>query len=358
MHANFVETKTIRTVGAPRSTRTRVITVVVLVVLVGLALALPYLGTTSYAISLVTTIFIAGILAASVNFLVGDGGMASLGHGAIAAAAAYGAGWASRQGMDPGGQVLIALTMTLVVSLVFGVLSMRTSGIYFLMVTLAVGMVVYGLAYRLSTVTGGENGITGIKRPSFLDEYWTYYYFIVAAFVVSTLVLWVVSRSPFGASLRGIRDSETRMRSLGYSVPSYRLGAFMISGTVAGFAGLLSVWNTHFVSPSAAGVHRSVLLIVMVILGGVGTTFGPLVGAAVVVLVENVLSNSVERWPTALGLIFILVILFARAGIVGSIQKFFRRLQQRRSSAPPGAEDPRHPATTPDSNHTARKELQ
>jgi len=358
MLAKFVETKTIRTVGAPRSPRTRIVTSVVIVVLLGLAFALPYLGTTSYAISLVTTIFIAGILASSVNFLVGDGGMASLGHGAIAAAAAYGAGWASRQGMDPGGQVLIALTMTLVVSLVFGVLSMRTSGIYFLMVTLAVGMVVYGLAYRLSSVTGGENGITGIQRPAAIGEYWTYYYFIVGAFVVTTLILWVVSRSPFGASLRGIRDSETRMRSLGYSVASYRLGAFMISGTVAGFAGLLSVWHTHFVSPSAAGVHRSVLLIVMVILGGVGTTFGPLVGAAVVVLVENVLSNSIERWPTVLGLIFILVILFARAGIVGSVQKLFRRLLRPRSSAPPGPQDPRHPAIPPESNHTARKELQ
>ncbi len=108
----------------------------------------------------------------------------------------------------------------------------------------------------------------------------------------------------------------------------------MISGTVAGFAGLLSVWLTHFVSPSTAGVHRSVLLIVMVILGGVGTVFGPLIGAAVVVLVENVLSNEVERWPTVLGLIFILVILFARAGIVGSFNKLIGRVKRRATGTP------------------------
>jgi branched-chain amino acid transport system permease protein len=255
--------------------------------------------------------------------------------------------------MDVGGQVTIALSVTIVVSLAYGVLSMRTSGIYFLMVTLAVGMVVFGLAYRLSFVTGGENGITGIQRPAFIGDYWTFYWFILGIFVLTTLLLWVVGRSPFGASLRGLRDSESRMRSLGYSVASYKLGAFMISGTIAGLAGLLSVWHTHFISPSAAGVHRSVLLIVMVILGGVGTTFGPLIGAAVVVLVENVLSNEIERWPTILGLIFILVILFARAGIVGSIQKLVRRIRRRRSGAPPGDTGPHQETAIPDGELTA-----
>jgi branched-chain amino acid transport system permease protein len=314
--------------------RGRMVNIGGLVLLVVVAAALPYIGGSSYVISLVTTILIGGILASSLNFLVADGGMASLGHGAIAAASAYGAAWASKAGYDTATQALIALGVTVLVSFMYGVLSMRTSGIYFLMVTLALGMVVYGLAFRLSAVTGGENGISGIARPEFIFEYWTYYYFVLGAFIFTTVLLWVVSRSPFGASLRGIRDSETRMRSLGYTVPAYRLGAFMISGTVAGFAGLLSVWLTHFVSPSSAGVHRSVLLIVMVILGGVGTVLGPLIGAAVVVLVENVLSNTVERWPTVLGLIFILVILFARAGIVGTIGKAVDRIK-RRGSRPP-----------------------
>ncbi len=356
MHSRFVETKTVRTFGVPRPSRSRILSIGAIVVLVGLALALPYLGTSSYMISLTSTIMIAAILASSVNFLVGDGGMASLGHGAIAAASAYGAGWASRQGMDPAMQVVIALAVTLVVSFVYGLLSMRTSGIYFLMVTLALGMVVFGLAFRLSSVTGGENGITGIQRPEFIGEYWTFYYFILGVFVLSTLLLWIVGRSPFGASLRGIRDSESRMRSLGYAVSSYKLSAFMISGFVAGAAGLLSVWHTHFVSPSSADVHRSVLLIVMVILGGVGTTFGPLVGAAIVVLVEYVVSNVVERWPTVLGLIFILVILFARAGVVGSILKLYRRIRGRSAVDPPADGRP-DGVPSSDGIDTARKEL-
>jgi len=316
-------------------TRARTVNAVALAAVFVALLSLPYLGTSSYMVSLASTVLIAAILASSVNFLAGDGGMASLGHGAIAAAAAYGAGWASMQGHSVTMQVVFAMGTGIVVSLAYALLSMRTSGIYFLMVTLAVGMVVYGLAYRLSSVTRGENGITGINRPEFLSEPWAFYLFVAVSFAATTLLLLVVSRSPFGAGLRGIRDSESRMRSLGYYVPAFKLVAFMISGTIASFAGLLSVWHTHFVSPSSAEVHRSVLLIVMVILGGLGTTMGPLVGATIVVLVENVLSNSVERWPTVLGLIFVLAILFARSGLVGSATKLINRLRGRRGTSPP-----------------------
>lgn len=352
MSNRIVETRTIRTAGAPRNRRIFTINLILLGVVLLIGIALPYLGASSFMVSLTSTILIAATLASSVNFLAGQGGMVSLGHAGIAAASAYGAGWASRQGMDPGMQVVIALGITVVVSLIYGLLSMRTNGIYFLMVTLAVGMLIYGLAFRFSSVTGGENGISGIQRPEWMSSYWMFYYVVLGVFVLLTAALWVVGNSPFGASLRGVRDSESRMRSLGYSVASYKLGAFMISGSVAGLAGLLSVWHTHFVSPSAAGVDRSVHLIVMVILGGIGTLLGPLIGAAVVVLVENVLSSYVDRWPTILGLIFILVILFARAGIAGSVRKLINRWRQRRSTsdsgdrgAPPG-HTVSEPATT------------
>ncbi|MFC7789073.1 branched-chain amino acid ABC transporter permease [Microbacterium sp. MAHUQ-60] len=348
MSNRIVETRTVRTIGAPRRGRTRFLSIGLLAALLVVAVALPYLGVSSFVVTLTTTILIAATLASSVNFLAGPGGMVSLGHAGIAAAAAYGAGWASKQGFDPGMQALVALGLTVLVSLIYGLLSMRTSGIYFLMVTLAVGMLIYGLAFRLSSVTGGENGISGIARPEWMSSYWVYYYVVLGLFVLATAVLWVVGDSPFGASLRGVRDSESRMRSLGYDVQGYRVGAFLISGLVAGLAGLLAVWNTHFVSPSTAGVDRSVHLIVMVILGGVGTLLGPLIGAAIVVLVENVLSSYVDRWPTILGLIFILVILFARAGIAGSVRKFVRRLRTRSDDAPPGGASPGGGPASPD----------
>ena len=332
--------------------RRMVVNISLLGLLLVVLFALPYFGVSNFVLGLASTILIAAVLASSVNFLAGDGGMVSLGHGAIAAASAYAVAWASREGFDSTVQILIAVGVTLVVSFLYGVLSMRTNGIYFLMVTLAIGMLIYGLAFRLSSVTGGENGISGVAAPHGLEEEWVYYYFVLGAFVISTTVLWVVSNSPFGASLRGLRDSESRMRSLGYNVAQYKLGAFMISGSVAGLAGLLAVWHINFVSPSSAGVERSVLLIVMVILGGIGTVLGPLIGASVVVLVENVLSSYVDRWPTALGLIFILVILFARAGIAGSVPKLVAKLRGRApTSSPPGDRSSTEGTTVPDSNH-------
>jgi branched-chain amino acid transport system permease protein len=353
MSNRIVETRTVRTLGAPRRDRGQLLNLALLGALLVVAITVPYLGVSGFVVSLTSTILIAATLATSVNFLAGNGGMVSLGHAGIAAASAYGAGWASRQGFDPGMQVVFALGMTLLASLVYGLLSMRTSGIYFLMVTLAVGMLIYGLAFRLSSVTGGENGISGIRRPEWMESYWVFYYVVLVAFVVATAAMWVIGNSPFGASLRGIRDSESRMRSLGYSVRSYKMGAFMMSGTVAGLAGLLSVWHTHFVSPSSAGVDRSVHLIVMVILGGVGTLLGPLIGAAIVVLVENVLSSHIDRWPTVLGLIFILVILFARAGIAGSTRKLYRRLRTRSKPAPPPERGESGGAPAPDGTHRA-----
>src|SRR5690625_3646733 len=309
-------------------------------------LALPYLGASTFVLSMACTILIAAILAASVNFLAGEAGMVSLGHAGIAAASSYAVGWASAQGHGHGTQLILAIVLTLGISLIYGLLSMRTSGIYFLMVTLAVGMLIYGLAFRLSSVTAGENGISKVYRPEWMRETWIYYYVVLIAFVLATAALFLITKSAFGAGMRGLRDSESRMRSLGYNVPLYRLGAFMFSGTIAGLAGLLAVWHTSFVSPSSAGVERSVSIIIMVILGGVGTVSGPLIGASVVMLVENVLSSHVVRWPTILGLIFIVTVLFARQGIAGSFAKF--RRHRSRKTAPPPEEELHESALTPE----------
>jgi branched-chain amino acid transport system permease protein len=210
---------------------------------------------------------------------------------------------------------------------------MRTSGIFFLMVTLALGMVVFGLAYRLSTITGGENGLTGIHRP--FAQTWQFYYFSAAVLLVVLVALWVLQRSPFGLVLNGIRDSESRMTSLGYWVPAYKFSAMMVSGLVSGIAGVMSVWHSEFVSPAAAGFMRSALAVLIVILGGVGTLSGPLIGAAIVVWAEFVLSTHFERWPTALGVVFIVVVLFAPKGISGGLVGLARRRTTRSPRAKP-----------------------
>lgn len=320
----------------------RIVQVLLFAVLLVFFIALPYIGASKFQVGQTTTILIAAMAAASVNFLVGEGGLPSLGHGAIAGSASYAIAWAYKQGWESGVSVLLAIGLTLVVSFIYGLLTMRTSGIYFLMVTLAIGMLIYGLAFRMSSVTGGDNGIL-LQRPEWInarDNWWVFYYLVLGILVVTTLILWVVARSPFGASLRGVRDNENRMRSLGYSVPHYRVAAFMISGFIAGVSGVLGAWNTQSVSPDSVNVETSILLIVMVILGGVGTILGPLVGAAIVILVKFTVSSYVDRWQTLLGIVFIIVILLAREGLVGSIAKIVNRILRRRASKAAGGGNP------------------
>ncbi|MHA6695545.1 branched-chain amino acid ABC transporter permease [Homoserinimonas sp. A520] len=303
-------------------------------VLLAFAVALPYI-VTGYYVNLASLILASAIFAASINLLAGDGGLVSLGHAGIAAAAGYGLAWSSKQGHEIWMQLLIALAMTLLVSAMFGLVSMRTHGVFFLMVTLAAGMICYGIAYRWSAVTGGDNGLSGIRRPETISDYWTFYFAVLAVFVVVTALLWVISRSPFGLVLRGIRDSESRMRSIGYSIAAYKFGAMMLSGLFAGTAGVLLVWRAEFVSPPIGDFIASALALIMVVLGGLGTLSGPLVGAALVILIQQVLSSYFDRWETVLGLLFIASVILAPKGLVGGFHSLVswtgERMEKKRS---------------------------
>jgi branched-chain amino acid transport system permease protein len=279
----------------------------------------------SFAVYLLTLTFIAALLAGSVNLLAGLAGLVSIGHAGIAAAAAYGVAWAAVHDLGIGAQLAVAAALTLAVSVVYALTTMRTSGIVFLMITLALGMTVFGLALKLSSVTGGQNGMTGVRRPEAVDEWWQFYFFTAAVLGACLLALAVISRSPFGLVLRGIRESPSRMTSLGYSVTTAKFAAVVLSGAFAGCAGVLLVWNSEFMSPSVASFPRSALAVVTVILGGTGTLLGPLVGAGIVVAGEYWLSSYVERWQTVLGAVFILVVLFAPRGVVGTIATLARR---------------------------------
>lgn len=296
-------------------------------VAIAAAASLPYV-VSHYQVTVATLILVSAVLATSINFMAGNVGLLSLGHAGIAACAGYGLAWAALHGYGLGTQLLIAGGLTIVSSFVFGITSMRTSGIFFLMATLALGMVVFGLSYRMAPITGGENGLSGIRRPPLFASYWMFYFAVLAVFLIVTLAVWTVSKSPFGITLRSIRESESRARSLGYNVAGYKLGAMMISGLVAGVAGVFATWSIEFVSPASGSFTKSALAALMVILGGVGTVFGPLIGASIVLWVEHVLSSYIERWPTVLGLIFILVIIYAPNGIGG----VGRELRERRLS--------------------------
>jgi branched-chain amino acid transport system permease protein len=297
--------------------------------LIAVALSAP-LFVPAFALSILSLVFIAALLAASVNMLVGQVGLLSLGQAGIAASAGYAVAWATVNGHPVGVQLTLAALLALMTSAVYGVTTMRTGGIVFLMITLALGMIVYGLVFRLASITGGQNGLTGVARPELLANPAILYLLSVALFALVTAGLRVVGRSPFGLTMRGVRDSESRMASLGYSVASIKFRAVMLSGLIAGIAGVLAVWHAQFVSPAMAAFGRSALAVVMVIVGGTGTLLGPLVGAGVAVGAEHWLSSYVERWSTVLGAVLILVVLYAPRGIVGELAAVPERLARRR----------------------------
>src|SRR5207247_11305110 len=200
--------------------------------------------------------------------------------------------------------------------------------VYFLMITLALGMVVWGLCHRWVSLTQGDNGISSVPRPTGLPfslaETGPYYYFVLVAFVLAYLVLRTVVRSPFGRTLVGIRESESRMRTLGYHVWLHKYVGFVIAGGVGGFAGVFWAYANGFVSPADAELATSVEILLMVALGGRGTLLGPALGAALIVFLKNLVSVYTHRWLLILGGVYIGTIVYAPEGIVRALRQWTR----------------------------------
>lgn len=307
--------------------------------------ALPYV-LSPFLVSIVSLALVIALFAMSIDLLAGFSGLVSLGHAGILATAAYGVGYVATHGGGHTAQILTGLAAGLVASVIFAVMAMRTSGVYFLMVTLAQGMIVWGLSIRLYRITGAENGLRGVLRPPAVSAYWKYYYLCLAVLVICGGLMWVIARSPFGYGLRGLRDSEERLRMLGYNTALHKFYGFVLSGLFASVAGVLFVYQNEFISSAAAGFLVSGNGVLAVVLGGLGTLVGPVVGAFIIVLIQNVLSVYVERWPTVLGVVFIVTILFAPNGIVGGLSRlWYRWLDRRRggrdaAAAPPAPAEP------------------
>ena len=304
----------------PRSSGPAMLWSMGVIVLVTLPLILP-----PYYVGLVVKMMVFALFAMSLDLLLGYAGMPSLGHAAYFGMAAYTtgllalkAGWTVWLAL-PAGIAMAALT-----SVVFGLLALRTRGSYFLMITLALSQVLWGIAFGWRSLTGGDDGLPEVPRPNLslpwsMSDNTPFYYFVLVFFVVGTLVLVRIVASPFGYVLRGIRESETRMLVLGYNVWRYKLVAFVVAAAFAGLAGCLYVYFNRFVSPDYVHVVRSAEVLLMVILGGAGTLIGPAVGATLIVLLENLISTYTERWVTVLGIIYVLVALLAPNGIAGLI---------------------------------------
>jgi len=287
--------------------------------------ALPFV-LSLYQVSVATEVLIFALLAMSIDVLAGYAGRTSLGHGAIFGASTYVVVyWTSVMGGSPWAALALGVVAATALSSVFALFCTRVSGVYFLLLTLALGMIVWGVCLRWTSVTGGENGIRGIGRPEAIADPLVFYYTVLFVVMALAWVVWRLVHSPFGLTLRGVRDSESRMRSLGYNVQLHMFLAFTVSGFFAGVAGALYALFNNFVSPSTVQLSQSVEGLLMAIIGGIGTLAGSFIGAAAIITLENVVSQYTARWPTVLGLMFVLAMIFAPEGVIGALRRLFAR---------------------------------
>ena len=297
------------------------------------AVVLALLGSVlpSYYVGLLTEALILGIFAMSLDLLLGYTGLPSLGHAAYFGAGAYGVAILSvKLGLAWWWAAIGGAAFGVFAAAVFGVLALRTSGVFFLMITLALAQVLWAIAFGWRAVTGGDDGLPGVARPDLgfagvsLGTAANYYYAVLAIFLVSSLAMLVLTMSPIGYALRGIRDNERRMQALGYNVWLTKYIVFVISGGFAALAGILMAYHKKFVSPEVLSVALSAEALLMVILGGAGTLFGSVVGAMAIVFLSNVISAYSDRWVLILGVIYVLVVIFAPAGIIGELRAKLR----------------------------------
>jgi branched-chain amino acid transport system permease protein len=289
---------------------------------------LPYWMSGDYYVNVSSQILFSAIFAMGLNVIAGYGGLVSLGHAGLLGITAYATGYTLQAGFGHPVAILTALVVGIGAMAIYAVLSLRATGIGFIMITLALGEIIWGLAYRWISITGGDNGINLHGRPQpfgfAIDSPSAFYYATLVVFLVSVGSVAVFVRSPLGAALMGTRDQARRMTALGYHVWAIRFWACMFSGLLTAVSGILFVYYTQFISPQALDLTASAEVLLMVISGGAGTLFGPIVGAALVIVVKSVVSGFIERWNMLLGFIFVAIVILMPEGLVPGTARLWR----------------------------------
>jgi branched-chain amino acid transport system permease protein len=302
---------------------------------VAVAVALVILATVplwvsgTYYVNIASQILLYAVFALGVNVLAGYAGLVSLGHAGLFGIAAYSGAQLLTGGHGHLASDTAALAVTLAASAVFAVLALRGTGLGFVMITVALGQIVWGVAYRWISLTNGDNGITITGRPSPFGLVLTtpggFYWATLVVFLLAIGSMAIFVASPLGAAVRGTRDQPRRMNALGYHVWMIRVVAFLFSGFWTGVAGLLYLYYNQFISPQAVALTASAEALLMVISGGTGTLLGPVVGAGLVVVIKNVASAYIERWNFVLGAIFVVIVVFMPEGLVPGATRLARR---------------------------------
>ena len=306
---------------APPDARTRKVGWAVLVLLLLLPVASQAFP---YTVVLSIDILIAVLFAVSLHFIMGPGGMHSFGHAAYFGLGAYGAGLMVKQlGWPMEGAFIAGPILAALGAIIFGWFCVRLSGVYLAMLTLAFAQIVWSVAFQFDELTGGSNGIVGVWPAEWLSEKWAYYYLTLAFTLAGVLFLWRVLLAPFGYALRAGRDSPLRADAIGIDVFRVQWAAFVLAGVVCGVAGALFAFSKGSIAPEAISVGRSIDGLVMVLLGGVQTLAGPVVGASLFTWLQDLIAREFQYWRAALGLTILVLVLVFPQGVAGSIKRMF-----------------------------------
>ncbi len=302
----------------------------------GVALVAPPILLSEYWVNVLSQGLIFAVFAMSLDLLLGYTGLPSLGHAAFFGAGAYGVGLAIlKAGLPLWLASLIGLAAAVLIAAVFGALVLRTRGAYFLMITLAMAQIVWGVAWSWRSMTGGDDGLSGIPRPDLgrgvisLWEPRQFYVLVLLAALAAGLLMALIVRSPFGYTLRGIRENRLRMEMLGYDVWRFEYAVFLLSAFFAGVAGMLFAWFNGFVNPSLLSVGLSAEVLLTVVLGGAGSLGGPAVAAAAVAVLQSLVTDYTKRWALVLGLLYATVAIVAPKGVPARIRREIERRRER-----------------------------
>jgi branched-chain amino acid transport system permease protein len=319
------------------------------IIIVAIALALIAIvvpNTNSFVILLTTRALAFAILVMSVDVLLGYTGLPSLGQAAYLGVGAYATAILATKyqfglGYDFWLVVVFGILCGAALAAVFGLLAIRASGVYFLMITLALGQCVWGLAYRWNSLTGGDNGINLRQRPKFgidLANEVTFFYLVFVLFAISLILMYILVRSPFGRSLTGIREQELRMKILGYNTWLHKYIAFIIAGAFGGLSGVLWAHTAGIVSPENVVLTTSVDALLMAVLGGAGTLVGGVIGSFIVFGLREYLSTLVPWWQYVLGAVYVLTILYLPTGLMGIPERIrqYRALRGKKEDSNKG----------------------
>ncbi len=292
-------------------------------VLTGLAVALAAVTVLpvvldDYSAVLATDMAVAALFATSLAFIIGPGGMGSFGHAAYFGLGAYGAALAAQAGWSFGAALAAGLALAALAAVLFGALSVRLSGTYMAMLTLAFAQIVWSVVFQWDAVTGGSNGLTGVWPPEALSDRNRFYLFALALCAAGVLLLAWLNLTPFGHALRAVRDARVKAEAIGLPATRFTWAAFTVGGTLAGLAGAVYAFSKGSISPDVLAIPRSVDALVMVLLGGLNTLFGPVFGAVLFTWLADGLARTTEYWRASLGIVILAVVLSAPRGIMGT----------------------------------------